>query len=271
MQMLGPWRLCALGALLFALWLAPADNAGAQERHLHTYTLRRALPEQVIPAISAQLAPGSSVTPYRQQLIMNVTDAEFRDLQSLLAQLDIAPRSLLISVRKQGQQFDQDTRYGVQGSVGSGNVQVRSGDGWQRREETRVYVNQGSSRGSSDGSQQVRAVEGMDAFIGAGTTLSTRNAYGGNELTPVESGFYANARVIDGEVIVDVDQRDDRVQGRNMATQGLQTQVRGRLGEWIPLGGIDNSRSDSQRGLSGYGSGSSSSLSDLMIKVDLVE
>lgn len=250
----------------------PSASVFAQERHLRTYTLQRALAEQVAPILSAQLSPGSSVTPYRQQLILNVTDAEFQNLQALLAQLDTAPRSLLISVRKQSQQFDTDERYGVQGRLGDGAVQVQSGDGGYQRNQTRVSVNQSNAHSHRDGSQQVRAVEGMEAFISAGNTVSMRSGrYGERELVPVESGFYATARIVDDEVIVDIDQRDDRVQGSGVATQNLQTQLRGRIGEWIPLGGFNAAQAGSERTLTSYGNSSASGAADLAIKVDLLD
>jgi hypothetical protein len=246
--------------------------AAAQERHLRSYTLQHAMAEQVVPVLAAQLSPGSNVTPYRQQLILNVTDAEYKNLQALLAQLDTAPRSLLISVRKQSQQRDSDERIGAQGRIGDGSVQVQSGRGWQQREEARVIINQGSSQSNRDGSQQVRVVEGMQAFINAGSTASIRSgAYGGRELVPVDSGFYATARIIDDEVIVDIDQRDDRVQGRGIATQSLQTQVRGRIGEWISLGGLSSSQTGNERAITNYGNSSTRSNSDLAIKVDLAD
>lgn len=256
-----PYGLCAL--LL-------AFTAFAQERQLRTYTMRSALPEQVTPVLRAQLSPGSAITPYNQQLILNVTDAEYRNILSLLEQLDVAARSLLISVRKSGEHTQQQQRYGVDGAIGSGNVRVYTDERGQHRQETRVIVNRSQTNGSSTGAQQVRAVEGMRAFVGAGTLLPVRSGpYGERALTPVESGFYATARVIGDEVVVDIDQRDDRVQGRHIATQGLQTQVRGRLGEWIPLGGLNDSRNAEERGLTGYRSDSGAVLSDLSIRVEL--
>jgi hypothetical protein len=251
------------------LGIALINGAVAQERHLRNYTLQHALPEQVLPALNAQLSSGSSVTPYQQQLILNVTDSEYRELTALLQQLDTAPHSLLISVRKQGQQYQQTERYGVDGRIGSGAVQVQSDTDSQRRDETRVIINQGSRRGSSDGSQQVRAVEGMSAFISAGNVIPVRSGpYGQREMTPVETGFYASARIVGDEVIVDIEQRDDRVQQRSIATQSLQTQVRGRVGEWISLGGVSDQRGGSDRNYTNYSSNSSSSLADIAIKVE---
>lgn len=254
------------------IWLSLVTVATAQERHLHNYTLRHALPEQVVPAISAQLSEGSAVTPYRQELILNVTDSEYRSVQALLQQLDTAARSLLISVRKQGQQTQQSEHYGVDGRIGDGAVQVQSGNGWQRRSETRVVVNQGTMNSSSDGTQQVRAVEGMASYISTGNLVSTRSGpYGQRELTPVDSGFYASARIVGDEVIVDINQRDDRVQQRTIQTQSLQTQVRGRIGAWISLGGISEQRGGSDSNYTNYRSSSSSSLADITIKVDVIE
>ena len=255
-----------------AALIAFAAGTSAQERHLHSYTLQRALPEQVVPALSAQLSPGSSVTPYRQQLILNVTDSEHRALLELLQQLDAAPQSLMISVRKQGQQSQHSERYGVDGHIGSDQVNLRTGNDRHPRSETQVVIDQSSARSSSDGSQQVRAVEGMDAYISSGTTLPVRTGrYDERALTAVESGFYANARIVGDEVIIDIDQRDDRVQRRDIATQHLQTQVRGRIGEWISLGSLGDQRGGSNRSYTDYRSGHSTDLSDIAIKVERVE
>ena len=244
----------------------------AQERHVHSYSMQHALAERVQPVLSAQLAPGSSVTAYYQQLIMNVTDSEYRNLLRLLTELDKAPRSLMISVRKLSEQYDSSERYGVQGRIGDGAVQVKSGNGGQQRSETRVTVNRGSTQSSRDGSQQVRALEGMEAFISVGNTVSMRSGnYGARELVPVDSGFYATARVLGDDVIIDIDQRDDRVQGRGIATQHLQTQVRGRIGEWIPLGGLTSSQTSDEHAITNYGSSASNTMSDLAIKVDLID
>ncbi len=259
------FRILFIAALLL-------EHAAAQERHLRTYTLRHALPEQVVPALSAQLAPGSSVTPYRQQLILNVTDAEYQTLQALLDQLDTAPRSLLISVRKQSQQSNDNQRYGIDGRIGDGAVQVQTNNGWQQRNETRVDVIHDSAQKIRDGSQQVRTVEGMQAYINTGHSIAVRNNdYGQREFVPVESGFYATARIVGDEVIVDIEQRDDRPQGHGIATQNLQTQIRGAIGEWISLGGLSTSQASGEHTVTSDGNSASNSTFDLAIKVELID
>lgn len=242
----------------------------AQDRHLHTYSMRHALPEQVLPALLPQLSNGSSAQAYQGQLILNVSDAEYRGTLQLLEQLDVAARSLLISVRTAGTSASTNSQYGINGQIGSGNVQVRSGDGWSTRTEVRAI--QSSQHSNSGGSQQVRAVEGMPAFIATGASypVTRRSAYGSSsEMIPVESGFYASARVIGDEVVIDIDQRDDHVQGRQINTQNIQTQARGRLGEWITIGGVQRSENDDQSDLLSRGSSMGNRNADIAIRVEL--
>ena len=269
-----------LRAVVVLIALACAFHAHAQERHLRTYTMRHALAEQVAPVLATQLSAGSSVTPYYQQLILNVTDAEYRALQSLLEQLDKAPRSLLISVRKQSQQNTDSERYGVQGHIGNDVIeaksghddgQVQSGGDWRQRSGARVTVDRGSAQSNRDSSQQVRAVEGMEAFVAVGNTMPIRTgAYGERALVSAQSGFYATARIVDDEVIVDIDQRDDHLQGRGIATQNLQTQVRGPIGEWLSLGGLSSSQTGSERAVTSYANNAAAAMADLAIKIELL-
>jgi hypothetical protein len=248
-----------------------ASFASAQERHLYNYTMRHALPEQVLPMLTAQISEESSITPYQQQLILNVTPAEYKRLLELLGQFDVAPRSLLISVRNQREDSSQQSHYGVDGRIGTGAVQVESGVP-TRRGDVRVGVEQRTRTESGSGTQQVRALENTPALIGAGAVYPVRtDRYGSRELVPVTSGFYATVRIVGEEVIVDVDQHANRVQNRTIKTQGVQTQVRGRLGSWIPLGNLQASSQDSGRGIAAYGSGNTSSATDLAIKVELTD
>lgn len=255
---------------LLLILLGVTSAASAQERHLRTYTMRHALPEQVLPALLPQLSDGSSAQAFQGQLILNVSNAEYRDALQLLDQLDVAARSLLISVRTAGDSVASTGQYGINGQIGSGNVQVRSGDGWSTRTEVRAI--QSSQHSNTGGSQQVRAVEGMPAFIATGASypVTSRSAYGSSrEMIPVESGFYASARIIGSEVVIDIDQRDDHVQGRQINTQNIQTQVRGRLGEWITLGGVQRSENNDRSDLLARGNSTGSRSADIAIRVEL--
>ncbi len=255
---------------LFCTLLAATAGLHAQERHLRTVPMQRALPEQVAPLLAAQVGPGSTVTPYGNQLILNVTDAEYVQIQQLLQQLDSAPRSLSIAVRGLRNSSTQITSGSVRGNWGNDDVRVSSG-GWQPRNTTTVQVEQRNVQGSGSGDQQVRALEGTAAYIGSGSLQSFHTGYGSREVVPVESGFYATARVIGDEVVVDIDQRDDRTAGNTIRTAGINTQVRGRLGEWIPLGGVAQQEQQRERDVGSYRNEQSSIGSDVAIKVDLLD
>lgn len=253
-------------AILAGCLLLAAGWASAQERHLYTLTLHHALPEQVLPALEAQLGPGSSITGYHQQLILNATAGEYQTVRTLLLQLDRAPRSLLISVRDRNHSDSQRQRYGVEGS---GAVQVHSGDG-RYRDAARVVIDHNSNSSDSDGTRRVRAVEGMAAFISTGNVYLLRGGtYGERSPTTVDSGFYATARVLDdGEVVVDIDQHNDALADGGIDTQALRTQVRGRLGEWIDIGAVNGGRSAAGSGLTGYQSDSAATAAGIAIKVE---
>lgn len=264
-------RLLALLLTAAALPLTARLQAQEEKRHLHTLQPQHVPPEQVAPVLAAQVGPGSSVTPYGNQLILNVTDAELHALRDLLQQLDSAPRPLLIAVRDSRQRRSDVDSAAVNGRWGD-RVEVRSGGGqWQPRNTAQVRVEQRSTGASTRGDRQVRALEGMAAYIGDGVLQPVDTGYGGRGLVSVESGFYATARVVGGEVIVDIDQRDDRAVRGAIHTSGLRTQVRGRLGEWIPLGGVSRSVQGDERTLGGYRASSANSTSDVAIKVELVD
>jgi prefoldin subunit 5 len=256
-------------ALLAALLAAAGTSA--QERHLHAVPLQRALPEQIAPVLSAHVGPGSSVTAYGNQLILNVTDREYAQIRELLQQLDSAPRSLSISVRGLRSESAQIRAGSARGNWGNDQVQLQTGGGWQPRNHTEVRVEQRSVRGSRGSDQQVRAVEGMATYIGSGSLQPFDTGYGTRQLVPVESGFYATARVIGDEVVVDIEQRDDRSDGRAIRTAGISTRVRGRLGEWIALGGVSQQQRLGERGIASYRDTQSDSSSDVAIKVELLE
>ena len=138
------------------------------------------------------------------------------------------------------------------------------------------------------------------------TTIDGRRVIN-REYYPVNQSVSVIARVVDNRVILDIDQQNNQLDGnqnpsrsgqivqrrsvpitgeryddRNrysrdiydaptIQTQSISTQVSGRIGEWIPLGGIDQSGSGSSSGFSSTGSNSRSETSSVLIKVDVLE
>ncbi len=87
-------------------------------------------------------------------------------------------------------------------------------------------------------------------------------------------GFYATATVHGDRVQISISSSRDRLaQGRSgvVEVQNADTRVSGRVGEWITVGGIDESASSDQRGtLRRYSTQGSQNLS-MRLKVDVLD
>jgi hypothetical protein len=92
-------------------------------------------------------------------------------------------------------------------------------------------------------------------------------------LQDVSGGFYVVPRLQGDSVMLEILQHDDRLaRGRGMvSTQSTGTVVRGRLGEWLQLGGIDTTTDSSQGGLGRSVSGQDSELREISVKVDCLD
>ena len=70
---------------------------------------------------------------------------------------------------------------------------------------------------------------------------------------------------------ISIDQSNDRLHGRTIATQQLRTEVTGRLGEWLPIGGLDDASSRSSSGIGSSGQSSRARSTQLFLKVELLD
>jgi hypothetical protein len=269
--------------------------AGAQTT-VEVVPLKYRKSEQVIPVLQSLLGRDSSVTGFQNQLVIRATPAELAQIRRVLADLDIAPKRLLITVR-QDTDFDRDRREaGLSGSIGNdsaritvpgsrsqsgGNAVFRDGDD---RLRGRVVDSQRS--GSSSTSQSIQVLEGSSAFIRVGESRPVRSrqvvrtvvngqivdrVVEGTEYRNADTGFSVVPRVQGTMVTLDIDpQREVFEEGRRgtVNTQRMVTTVTGRLGEWMDLGGVNESRSDGQSTLLGRSSSGSSERRGVQVRVE---
>lgn len=189
---------------------------------------------ELLPVAKSFLGPDGTVSAYNNQLIVNAEPRKIEELRALLSQLDTAPKRLLISV---------DTS----------DSASRSSNGVN---QSRVISYGTASR--EGGVQQVQASEGAPALIQVGqsvpvTTTRTDNygyAQSNTEYRNVTQGFYVTASVTGDIVHLDISTNRDRVSQERPDTfkvQSTDSQVSGRLGEWITLAGVsDQSVADRQ-------------------------
>ncbi|MCW5575973.1 MAG: hypothetical protein KIT13_07750 [Burkholderiales bacterium] len=238
--------------------------------------------EQVIPVIQPLLGPDSSVSGFQNQLVIRATPSELAQIRQVLASIDKAPRRLLITVR-QDAGLERDRREaGLSGSIGNdharvtipgssarggGNVVLRDGDD---RLRARILDSRQVSRDST--AQTIQVLEGSAAFIRIGESRPVRSrqvvrtvvngqivdrVVEGTEYRDANTGFSVLPRLQGDIVTLDIDPQrdafDDRRRGA-VSVQRAATTVSGRLGEWIDLGGVADSRSDERSMLLGRSS-----------------
>ena len=252
--------------------------------------------EQVIPVLQPLLGRESSISNFQNQLVIRATPAELAQVKRVLAGIDTAPKRLLITVR-QDADLDRDRReVEVSGSIGNdnaritipgsgsrsgGNVVLRDGDD---RLRARVIDSQQIARDRT--AQTIQVLEGHSAYIRTGESRPVPNrqvvrtvlngqivdrVVDSTEYREANTGFHVLPRVQGDRVTLDINpQRESFDEQRRGAvnTQRVVTTVSGRLGEWIDLGGIGNSRSDERSVLLGRSTGRVDERRGVQVKVE---
>ncbi|VEF16063.1 secretin N-terminal domain-containing protein [Stutzerimonas stutzeri] len=243
--------------------------------------LNNRMGEEVLPVAESVLGGQGRVTAYGNQLIVNAPDSLIRELRQVVDQLDVAPKRLLISVDTQDSASSTTGGYRVDGSVRAGDVEFETGRGEiGGRDQVRIIRRSTNSR--DGGIQQIQASEGYPALIQVGQSvpLTTQGTDGYGQIyqqtqyRDVLRGFYATATVHGDRVQISISSSRDRLaQGRSgvVEVQNADTRVSGRVGEWITVGGVDESASSDQRGtLRRYSTQGSQNLS-MRLKVDVLD
>ena len=236
--------------LLLAVWLALWSLASPAQT-LEIIELRNRPAEQLLPVLQPLVAGGGSISGTGFQLIVRTTPANLAQLRQVIASLDRAQRQLLISVR---QDFGGVAR---SGGVG-GQIVLAPGASGARGS---VFERTGTAQDNV--SQQLRVQEGNQAYISTGestlvqqrTVTRTVNGVIVSESAlprDFNTGFYVTPRVNGDTVFLEIGaQRDTRADlGPGSAnTNRVVSTISGRLGEWIELGGVNQSQSAETRGL----------------------
>ncbi|MEZ5501641.1 MAG: secretin N-terminal domain-containing protein [Halioglobus sp.] len=256
------------------------SSCALAQRELTTITVNYADAQQMVSVIRPYLSAGSSVSVYQNQLVLNATPEEVAKTRDLLQQLDAAGRQLLISVRTEGTGSASRRGVDVDGVITSGNTTITNG-AYGRSSESRATVRVENYRGSGtdNGSQSVRATEGLPAYIGTGMTAPVQSYSTGPDgrryyqqgYVDAVAGFYATTRVSNGVARISIDQSNDQLAGQAVRTQQLRSEVSGPLGQWLPLGSLNTAASQQGQDIGARAQSSSTGATQLFIKVDLLE
>lgn len=262
--------------LLMPLAVLLAALAVADDTVVEILAVRNRPADDLVAVLAPLAGPDGSVTAAGSKLVVRARPEALAQVRRALTELDVAPRSLWISVR-QGREST------TTGSAVAGGVTVtRRDDGRGGHTETRTVVhgNAGQSTESGADSHSLRALEGRPAFIRIGREVPVAQAQvvPGNPPTVVEgtgyvsvdSGFWVVPRLSGDQVTLDILVAGDRIDGAGIERQRVDSSVSGRLGDWIALGDVTRRRTAGERNPLGVTREASDESRTVYVKVEEV-
>jgi len=268
-----------LPILLLAVLLASTGHTAAADWPLTIIDLHHRLPDEVVPLLAPLAGPDGVVTGANGSLFVRASPDRLADLRQALARIDRPARNLLVEVRRASATTTARRAAGISidEPVGDqGRIRVGPGRG------TGIGAAAGSNRDQRQVLQQVRVMDGGEAYIAVGEERpqvwrETVRLPGGTiqrstaGYAAAGTGFYVRPRLRGDEVTVDISSRDaafaDGHRGAGIATGALETKITGPVGEWLPLGTVAESAAGQRRGLGGWEARSGSTTSGLELRV----
>jgi hypothetical protein len=257
--------LLPVPALLASLLGAPS----AAEYPLEVIRLQGRPSAEMVPLIEPFVGPGGAVVGSGDKLILRTSPERLQQIRRLLEQLDRPPRRLMVYVRR-GRLHESDLAYAAAGvDLGYGRWRLQAGPPVVP-DSAALSLGQVSRRGDLEADQRVQAVEGHPAFIRAGRMQPSGSHHPGNGYRASGGGFYVVPRLAGERVTLEISTRAARSAGPGgvVSVQGLDTQVQGRLGQWISLGGVASNGSERAQSLLQHAAGSAGASDEIHILVE---
>ncbi|HVS27740.1 MAG TPA: secretin N-terminal domain-containing protein [Burkholderiales bacterium] len=268
----------------FPLWAEPLE--------LEVITLKYRTAQDVLPIVQPFVnQAGGTVTGTQNRLIVRTTRANLAEVRQILASIDTLPRRLMVTVKQDTGLSAIQRSAELSGNAAVGKAQVivpptgRDGRGLiverQRSgNNVRAQVQSNESRENENNVQQLQVLEGNEAFIRVGqsvpvpqeTIIQTpqgTQVIQNTQFRDVATGFYVRPRVSGEQVTLEVSpQRESLGPDGSVNTQSVSSVVSGRLGEWMELGGIVQSRTQQNSGIASRDSERNSDQRRIYIKVE---
>lgn len=254
------------------------------------------LAEQVVEVIGVYYRPASEIQPLLlplledadkvvangDSLIVKTNPGRLQIIANLIRKLDTPLNNLLITVIQSHDLTAENLNAGVDFDI---NIPFDANGEPTPHWNSRIY-GQGSKIHRTKGiqnTQTIRTTDGATAHIQAGQSVPVTNyqifpgGYGypgvtqSTQYIEATTGFAVTPRLVGQQVILDVSPWSDRFnRNGDIQTQEAQTSIRANLGEWVDLGGVDESGQSSANGLFAYRRQTSQSNLHILVKVDVI-
>lgn len=252
-------RMASLIAAL--LWAVAAHAQSALP--LTIITLQHRTVDEVLPALRPHLAPEGQLSGINDKLLIRTRADNLRVLRDALAAIDTPPMRLRVSVRSDRTASEHRFDAGIGGEVRSGGAAVRlpgrvPGDTHIELGGIRAGVGESTRSVRRSGTQFVETRDGGEAtlFVGTAVPLAFRQVFiqpdgvrvvRGTTYRDVGQGVSVRPTVVGQRVrlLLSPETSAEAGDGR-VAVMRLETEVEGRLGEWIAVGGANAADAVSQ-------------------------
>jgi hypothetical protein len=207
----------------------------------------------------------------RNQIIIRAqSPARVNEVKALITQLDTRPHQFRITMRRQGEGYQQDQDIGARGTITqrSGNVEITT------------RHNTISTRGQSQ--QMVTVLEDNQVLLQQGQLRPVRDVFVSREGVATSTRYetigdaliLTPRKVGNNEVEISVrasHSSDSATHAQRLDQLELVTQRVVGFGEWVELGAVSQTRGDQRQGLIHYSTGDSRQQNQFEIKVELID
>ena len=228
----------------------------AQETILEVIPLFNRPASEIQPLLEPLLENSDRVIADGSSLIVRTTADRIEQINALVSHLDTAASNLVITVLQ--------SRYSTADELNAAaraRVQIATDEPSQFSGRIVGHVYQTQGQNINEKGQTIKTLEGNTAYIKTGNIHPVENVsinspvYGypsvstDTEFIEASTGFAVTPRLAGDQVILEVSPWSDTMNGQGqLETQGAHSTLSINLGEWIELGGV-NETNDS----SGYG------------------
>ncbi|MES9878299.1 MAG: secretin N-terminal domain-containing protein [Candidatus Sedimenticola sp. PURPLELP] len=236
--------------LLPLLWLFLLTPVALADYPLEIIELKSRPVEDVIPIIKPFIGSDGVVTGMNNQLIIRTSPSNLLEIRELLDLIDRPARRLMIHVRQGSTETGAEDRLAAGIRAGDGDNNLGLGSAPQKPGARMQYRESrtGSRRAAT---HSIQTLEGKPAFIESGKIFpveehslilsgDTLHLQTTNRYKSATSGFYVTPHLSGDRVTLHISPfmtRPGVVQG-TFDVQEASTVVTGKLGVWIPVGGV---------------------------------
>lgn len=267
-----------LKKLFFLLFFKILFNscAAADESAIEVIPVFNRPASEIQPLLEPLLEKDDRVIADGANLLVRTTPDRLAEIKSFIQKLDTRLNNLIISVLQSRQATAEEFNAGIRA-----RLNVSGHDPSTTTGRISAYSYQTQEHNANDNLQTIRTLEGKPAYIKTGNAYPVQNYqsyssgydYAGTssstEFIDATTGFEVTPRLSGQQVILDVSPWSDAFNSQGqIRTQEVQSTLKTNLGEWIELGGVDESSQSSGNRTPGRSWQTNDNRLHILIKVD---